>query len=109
MSFELRGLDPELQPAAEYLIGAIREAGYPVRVTSVLRSSERQAALYAEYRAGRHPYPVAPPGRSQHEYGLAWDMVVEPYEILSYVGPVWQSWGGAWGGQGDPIHFGVRI
>jgi len=104
---ELRGLDVGIRPWAEYLVSAIRQAGFRVRVTSVLRSRERQAQLYAARLAGRHPYPVAPPGRSAHEWGLAWDMVTEPYGVLYDAGALWRSWGGTWS-ERDPIHFEVR-
>jgi hypothetical protein len=32
-------------------------------------------------------------------------MVVSPWEALADVGATWQSWGGEWGGQRDPVHF----
>ena len=46
--------------------------GRPVPVVSGLRSTTRQAELYAQ-RAS-NPYPVAPPGSSKHEHGLAVDV-----------------------------------
>jgi LAS superfamily LD-carboxypeptidase LdcB len=63
-----------------------------------------QARLYESYRAGRHPLPVAPPGRSLHNYGLAIDLVSSDNELLSRV---WREAGGRWGGQRDPVHFSV--
>lgn len=42
-------------------------------VGSGYRSYARQAQLYADYLAGRHPAPVAPPGTSMHNFGLASD------------------------------------
>lgn len=105
MSFRTRGLVGELKPWADYLIELLEGAGYRVRVTSVVRSLDRQAELYA--RRARNPYPVARPGCSQHNYGIAWDMVTEPYSGLFEAGPVWQGWGGSWGGRVDPIHFSV--
>lgn len=96
---------PELRPYAEELVRLIEQNGYRVRITSVVRDPERQAQLYAQRH--RNPYPVAPPGCSQHEYGIAWDMVTEPYDVLFGAGPVWQSLGGSWGGRVDPIHFSV--
>jgi hypothetical protein len=32
-------------------------------------------------------------------------MVVSPMEALSDVGYTWQTWGGVWGGERDPVHF----
>ncbi|MGI8806383.1 MAG: M15 family metallopeptidase, partial [Acidimicrobiales bacterium] len=46
--------------------------GQPVPVTSGWRSTEVQAALYANRAA--NPYPVATPGSSMHERGLAIDV-----------------------------------
>jgi hypothetical protein len=57
---------------------------------------------------------VALPGTSAHERGIAFDFVLDAfgpdrgsYEAFqeSGVGPLWQSWGGIWGGQKDPVHF----
>jgi LAS superfamily LD-carboxypeptidase LdcB len=63
-----------------------------------------QAALYREFLSGRHQYPVAPPGRSQHNYGLAIDLTCDNSDWL---GAVWNHWGGLWS-KHDAVHFGVR-
>ena len=99
----LSGLLPELQPYAQYLVSAFPS----LRVTSVYRSHTEQLELYRA--RARNPYPVAPPGRSYHEYRRAWDMV-GPEEDLRRAGAIWESWGGRWGGRFhrlDPIHFEV--
>jgi hypothetical protein len=41
-----------------------------------------------------------------HEYGLAWDMVTEPYSALDILGDWWKQLGGTWSPK-DRIHFGV--
>ncbi|MET4664942.1 D-alanyl-D-alanine carboxypeptidase family protein [Sphingomonas sp. PvP056] len=53
-------------------------AGIGGRVTSGLRSTERQAQLYANKLAGRHAGPVAKPGTSDHERGQAIDVAYGP-------------------------------
>jgi hypothetical protein len=68
------GADPGgLTPAMR---GAIARAeqllGEPVPITSGYRSTAQQAALYA--RRAENPYPVAPPGSSMHERGMAIDV-----------------------------------
>jgi uncharacterized protein YcbK (DUF882 family) len=73
-----------------------------VRVTSVYRSPSEQLELYRN--RARNPFPVAPPGRSYHEYRRAFD-VSAPDWLLSWAGAVWRSWGGTWGAERDPIHF----
>ena len=97
----MHGLQPWLQPYAEYLVSLFPR----LQVTSVYRSPTKQLELWNN----RHntPYPVAPPGSSYHEYGRAWDMVGPP-EDLEYAGRIWEHWGGTWGGSfgsSDPIHF----
>ncbi len=67
-----KGLAPAMRAAlarAEQLLGA------PVPITSGFRSTEAQAALYANRPA--NPYPVAAPGSSMHERGLAIDVPAE--------------------------------
>jgi hypothetical protein len=98
------GLRPELQPYAEYLYRAAANAGLRPRVTSVFRSSQQQAVLYDRYRRGMSKLPAAPPGRSKHQLGLAFDMVTDD---PAAVGDVWGRMGGRWAGPRDPVHFEV--
>lgn len=97
-------LHPAFQPWATWIYDVAQYYGLRPRVTSTFRSVAQQAALYERYRLGRHPYPVAPPGRSQHNYGLAIDMVTADNPRL---GAVWNLYGRRWGGGHDPIHFGA--
>lgn len=64
-----RGLDPRL-------VGAIAAAevllGEPVPIVSGFRSRAAQERLWAQRDV--NPYPVAPPGTSMHERGLAIDV-----------------------------------
>lgn len=93
------GLQPWLRPWAEALMRHFPE----LTITSVYRSYSEQLELYRN--RSRNPYPVAPPGRSLHGYGRAWD-AVGPTSSLRQAGRIWESWGGRWGGRiGDPIHF----
>lgn len=57
--------------------------GRPVPITSGLRSRAEQAALWADRL--RNPFPVAPPGTSKHERGLAVDV---PSAFLPTLVPV---------------------
>ena len=77
--------------------------GEPVPITSGFRSTEEQATLYA--RRSDNPYPVAPPGSSMHERGLAVDVpaafVPRLLSVAAQAGlcqPYPES---------DPIHFEV--
>lgn len=103
----LDALDPVLSRAAQALIDYATAQGYNPRVTSTVRSWWDQQAAYSRYVSGRAQFPAAPPGRSAHQYGWAFDLVVEPdpaaYEDL---GAVWEGWGGTWGGRfQDRVHF----
>lgn len=95
------GLHPAFVPWALWLVGGARTT---YTITSTRRSATTQARLYREYLAGRSPYPAAPPGRSWHQLGLAWDMVA-PLPELRRLGAIWRRAGGIWGGEADPIHF----
>lgn len=89
MSIQLRGLHSALRPNAEWALAVANYYGVRPRVTSVYRSWHEQAELRERYEAGIHPYPVARPGTSAHNYGLAWDSVLpEPYASS----PEWQRW-----------------
>ncbi|HYE78502.1 MAG TPA: M15 family metallopeptidase [bacterium] len=90
---------------APALRAALRRAGdllgTPVPITSGYRSRAQQAALYA--RRASNPYPVAPPGTSRHERGLAVDVpsffVPRLLRVAGQVGlchPYPRS---------DPVHF----
>lgn len=101
---DLAGLEPWLEPYATYLLSLAQGR---VQVTSTRRTRAEQTRLYAAFVNGQSRYPAAPPGSSWHEYGRAFD-ITGPPEWLDYLGKVWQSWGGTWGGafhKIDPIHF----
>jgi LAS superfamily LD-carboxypeptidase LdcB len=96
-------LDPAFLPWAKALIDAAERYAPPVEVTSTFRSYAEQHRLYQEWVAGRHPYPVAPPGKSAHNYGMAVDLVSSDN---NWLGGVWRYWGGVWSPT-DEIHYGV--
>lgn len=99
----LSGLQPWLRPYADYLVTAMQRYGR-VTVTSTYRSYSEQLALYRNRAI--NPYPVAPPGCSQHNLGLAWDMTTDVPGLLEAAGRAWKAAGGDWRAS-DPIHFGV--
>lgn len=103
MSTSLRLLDSAFRPYAEGIVQVARQYQLRPRVTSTFRSMNEQARLYDLYLRGRHPYPVAKPGASQHNYGLAIDLTATD---LHWLGAVWRHWGGLWV-PSDPIHFGA--
>jgi len=89
---QLRGLDSRLRPYAEYAHELARYYGLNPTITSTYRSWEQQTKLRAAYERGESRYPANRPGDSAHNYGWAWDSVVQPHEqalwdqIREYVG-----------------------
>lgn len=111
---DLATLDPRLTPWAKHLYAIGKYYDGRLVVTSARRSPAKQARLYDAYIRGISKIPAAPPGGSLHQYGLAFDMarigkspLGDP--LLAYLGSVWESWGGRWGGQRDPVHFQPRM
>lgn len=108
----LTTLDPRLRPRAEaFFSKASRFVGGGLVVTSARRSLQEQQRLYQAAQAGQNNgLPVARPGTSDHEVGLAWDMArlsVEPFSdrTLAILGWAWvHYWGGRWSPK-DPVHF----
>jgi hypothetical protein len=95
-----KGLAPAMRAA---LARAEQLLGQPVPITSGWRSTETQAALYANRAA--NPYPVAAPGSSMHERGLAIDVPADFVPRLVAIAPksgLCQPYPAD-----DPIHFEV--
>lgn len=108
-------LHPELVPWARWLVQVAEYNGMRVQITSTLRTAGQQESLYRRFLAcrstgGARCLPAAPPGRSDHERGLAFDLVVNGDfrgAAQDALGRYWSSIGGKWGGSVDPVHFGV--
>lgn len=101
-----RRLRPELRPWASALFDVATRYRLSPRVTSTFRSLEEQRFLYEKFLRGESLFPAAPPGASRHNFGLAFDLVVNSSEGQTFIGRVWESWGGRWGGRfRDDIHF----
>lgn len=108
----LNGLHPQLIPWAKWLRDIGRYYDSRLVVTSGYRDPMKQAQLYDAWVKGESAIPAAPPGRSLHQYGLAFDLArlgVPALEdpLLQWLGAVWQQVGGQYGGPSDPVHFQV--
>lgn len=103
MSVSMFLLNAEFRPYAEALVQVARQYRLNPQVTSTYRSIAEQTDLYQKHLRGEHPYPVAPPGQSMHNYGLAFDVVSLDN---AWLGEVWRHWGGSWSAA-DDIHFSV--
>jgi len=111
---DLKQLDPRLVPWAKYLYAVGKYYDPLLVVTSGFRSSSKQSKLYEKWLSGESKIPAAPPGRSLHGYGLAFDLArigKDPFTdpLLNWLGAVWEHWGGQYGGRRDPVHFQVRM
>ncbi len=89
---------PYLQPQAKQALQkAINDRGIPMQVNSAYRTIAQQMLLYND--RFNNPNPVAPPGQSNHQTGLAIDIEDpggwEPYLIRFGWSPL----------PGDPPHF----
>ena len=99
MSSGFSGLQPWLAPWASRLLEQVPG----LLIVSTYRSYTDQLRLWRQ--RARNPYPVAPPGRSMHQYGRAFDLGGRD-ALLHRAGQIWEKWGGRWGGRiGDPVHF----
>ena len=95
---------------ADSLLRVARRYG-AFRVTSSCRSMAEQTKLYDDFLHGRNEFPVAPPGHSAHQKGLAIDIAqkgVDPYQdlVLWLLGASWRETDPSlvWD-ESDPIHF----
>ena len=93
------GLDPEL---LKRLMAASEVYGKPLTITSGFRTSAKQKELYDDYKAGKSPFPAAPPGSSKHEKGMAVD--IAEHKDLAAVAAL-RSQGLMQTVSGDPPHF----
>jgi len=110
----LNSLHPQLVQPAKWLLDLGRQYDPLLVVTSARRSYDKQQQLYERYLRGESQIPAAPPGRSLHGHGLAFDMarigkspMGDP--LLNWLGQVWEWIGGKYGGERDPVHFQVRM
>ncbi|SRR5713101_3585981 len=104
MAFVAIGLHPETREKIVALQRAAREIGARLILTSGFRDIKKQADLV---RTGRAITP-ARPGASTHNYGLAFDAVVEPAALTEAVGRLAPLVGLEWGGRfrhPDPVHY----
>jgi len=104
----IRALSPDIQAAAFYLVWAARTAGYPLQITSSLRSRAEQAAFV---RSG-----ASQTLKSHHLIGQAFDVDIHglsrddvPLWFWELLGPFAESLGFRWGarfsGFADYGHF----
>jgi len=104
----LRQLSPDIQRAAYYLIWAARQAGYPLQITSSVRTRQRQASLFASGASNTL--------KSKHLIGQAFDVDIHGvdrddvpswfwWELGPFAERLGFRWGGRWKSPKDFGHF----
>lgn len=94
----LQGLHPSVRDVARMFLEEAVAAGLDPRVQETFRSRERQAELYAKGRTAPGAIVTkAAPGQSNHNYGVAFDVV--PGALLSK--PNWAPEDPAWASLGE--------
>jgi len=104
----IEALSPDIQLAAFYLVLWVREAGFPLQISSSVRSRAEQASLF---RAG-----LSQTTASKHLTGQAFDVDVHGYGRDEVPLWFWQAlgqlgeyigfrWGGRFGNLKDYGHF----
>jgi len=112
---EITKLHPLIRNKVKYFIADCRKNGYKVRIYSTLRTWTEQKKLYAQGRTAPGGIVTnAKPGRSYHNYGLAFDCcIIEGSKcnfalnskVVSLAKKYGFSWGGDWTGFQDKPHF----
>jgi len=104
----IHGLSPDIAGAAQYMVAVVRSAGFPLQITSSLRTRAEQEALR---RTGRTNTL-----RSKHLIGQAFDVDIHGLardqipmwfwmELGTFAESLGFRWGGRWTSPWDPGHF----
>lgn len=102
---DTQNLDPDVRAALQGLLAEGAQKGLSLRVTSGYRDRAKQQQLYNDFLAGRSPYPAAPPGGSNHERGLAVDIVNDGAGGQEALAKLAGKYGFNWKGNYDRVHF----
>jgi len=101
-------LSPDIRDAAFWLVYVVRSAGFPLQITSSVRTRQEQASFVAQGRSRL--------ARSKHLVGQAFDVDVHGvardeipmwfWQQLGWLGEyLGLRWGGRWSDPWDPGHF----
>jgi len=105
MGAELLSLPPRIRSGLERAREDLNRRGVRTVVTSTFRSVREQTFLYNMFLRGQTSFPVAPPGRSRHQFGLAVDLIPVDPSDLPVVVDVMRAVGFRWAGTADSVHF----
>lgn len=105
MGVSLLSLPSDVRIALSRAQEELRGRGIKVVITSTVRTRAEQQFLFNMFQRGNTTFPVARPGTSQHERGLAVDLVAIPPSDLPEVVTVMRTVGFRWAGPSDSVHF----
>ena len=101
----IQGIDSTLQGKLAAALAEYKEkTGKTATITSGVRSREEQERLYQRYLSGQNPYPVARPGTSRHERGIAVDINRADADAMDSLG-ILQRHGLHRPVANDPVHI----
>lgn len=105
MGRSLLSLPSAVQSALSRGTRELRSRNIEIVITSTFRTRSEQQFLYNMFLRGNTAFPVAPPGQSRHQFGLAVDLVPVLDADLPQVVEVMRSVGFRWAGESDRVHF----
>ena len=105
MGQSLLALPPEVRLAVSSARQLATKLGIELVVTSTWRSQREQEFLYNQFLRGLSSFPVAVPGTSRHQSGLAVDVVALPPSGLPLLVDAMRASGFKWAGPSDSVHF----
>ncbi len=105
MGISMLSLPSFVRVALQRGLQELRSRGIEGVVTSTFRTLQEQRFLFDQFKRGLSSFPVALPGTSRHEFGLAVDLVALPPSALPVMVEVMRSVGFRWAGPSDSVHF----
>src|SRR5438445_522166 len=102
---DVEHLSPDTQAALAAVLDDAKKQGLSVRITSAFRSRAQQQSLFDARQQGLNPYPVARPGTSAHEGGMAVDLVNDGPGGQEALAKIAARHGLSWKGNFDRVHF----
>lgn len=105
MGLSLLSLPTNVRLAVNRARSEARIRGFEAVITSTFRTRSEQQFLFDQFQRGLTSFPVAPPGSSRHEFGLAVDMLAVPPSNLPELVSIMRSVGFQWAGPSDSVHF----
>lgn len=95
-SRDINDLRPEAREKCRQFLAIAEILGLRVFLTSTLRDCEAQRVLYERHKRDPKAPLAAPPGRSWHQFGAAWDVAFRPAD-----NPSGATWEGDWHKMGE--------